>query len=100
MLRYFDYIAALASKLVSNFGLDAVRSWKWGVFTEFNNQQWLVGGQEVFFEISSSFYLYIKLESGREGRREGEGGEGRREGEGREGEAILLVCYFIFILSS
>lgn len=48
---YSQYIGALADAAVARFGLAAVRGWKWGVFTEYNNPDWLLGDSESFFAI-------------------------------------------------
>lgn len=37
---YYNYIKALAEKLVDEFGLDEVKTWKWGVLTEYENKDW------------------------------------------------------------
>lgn len=37
---YHAYIAALAQTLVDEFGLNEVQTWKWGVFTEYENSDW------------------------------------------------------------
>lgn len=39
---YYDYIYALASALVQEFGRDEVLSWRFGVMTEYENKQWFV----------------------------------------------------------
>ena len=41
---YHRYIAAAAQALVDAFGLDEVRTWKWGVLTEYENQAWFICG--------------------------------------------------------
>jgi hypothetical protein len=40
---YRGYIAGIAGALRDAFGLSAMASWRWGVFTEYNNQDWLAG---------------------------------------------------------
>lgn len=37
---YYNYIAAIAKTLVAEFGLEEVRTWRWGVFTEYENSDW------------------------------------------------------------
>jgi hypothetical protein len=37
---YYQYIKALADTLVQEFGITAVRSWSWGVLTEYENKDW------------------------------------------------------------
>ena len=39
---YYNYIAAIAQALVDEFGMDEVRTWRWGVFTEYENRDWFV----------------------------------------------------------
>jgi len=48
---YAAYITGLADAAVARFGIDAVRSWKFGVLTEYNNQDWLEGPAESFFAL-------------------------------------------------
>ncbi len=38
--QYYAYIRALAGALVSAFGLDEVRAWRFGVMTEYENNDW------------------------------------------------------------
>ena len=38
--EYYDYIKAIAEALVSEFGLDEVRTWRFGVMTEYENIDW------------------------------------------------------------
>lgn len=40
---YYDYIKALAVRLVEVFGLEEVQGWRWGVFTEYENADWFIG---------------------------------------------------------
>jgi hypothetical protein len=37
---YYNYIKALAGKIVSEFGIDEVKTWSWGVLTEYENKDW------------------------------------------------------------
>lgn len=37
---YYNYIAAIAKALVDEFGLDEVKTWRFGVFTEYENSDW------------------------------------------------------------
>ena len=48
---YARYIGALADAAVARFGLTAVRGWKWGVYTEYNNPDWLAGNASSFFAL-------------------------------------------------
>jgi hypothetical protein len=45
---YRDYIRQVAEQLVKEFGVDRVKSWRWGVYTEYNNQDWLIGNASSF----------------------------------------------------
>jgi len=38
--EYYNYIKAIAEKLVREFGLAEVKTWKWGVLTEYENKDW------------------------------------------------------------
>ncbi|MBP1991497.1 GH39 family glycosyl hydrolase [Paenibacillus eucommiae] len=37
---YYNYIKALADELITEFGMNEVKSWSWGVGTEFENKDW------------------------------------------------------------
>ncbi len=37
---YYNYIKALADTCVKEFGLDEVKTWSWGVLTEYENGSW------------------------------------------------------------
>ncbi|MBQ8783612.1 MAG: hypothetical protein IJZ57_07565 [Clostridia bacterium] len=37
---YYDYIAAIAQALVDEFGAEEVLTWRFGVMTEYENEQW------------------------------------------------------------
>lgn len=39
---YYNYIAALAQALCEEFGRDEVRTWRFGVMTEFENSDWFI----------------------------------------------------------
>jgi hypothetical protein len=54
---YYNYIAALAGTLVSEFGLHEVKNWKWGVFTEYENADWFVGDKTA----SGAMTAYCKI---------------------------------------
>ncbi len=43
---YYNYIAALAQALLENFGAEELKTWRFGVMTEFENSDWFmaVGG--------------------------------------------------------
>lgn len=55
--QYYAYIKALADALVAEFGLAEVKTWTWGVFTEYENPEWFDDGvspastQTAFFKI-------------------------------------------------
>lgn len=51
LTQYALYITALAEAAAARFGLAAVQSWKWGVLTEYNNQDWLVANASTFFDL-------------------------------------------------
>ncbi len=56
---YHAYISALAQTLADNFGADEVRSWKWGVFTEYENSDWFnVGTPDASSESYCKIYDY------------------------------------------
>ena len=42
LTEYSTYIEAVARQLAAEFGPAEVGSWRWGVFTEYNNQDWLI----------------------------------------------------------
>lgn len=48
---YRAYINALAAAAVERFGVSQVRTWWWGVLTEYNNVDWYVGPPEAYFEL-------------------------------------------------
>lgn len=39
---YYNYIHAIAQALVDEFGIDEVRSWRFGVMTEYENDAWFM----------------------------------------------------------
>ena len=55
---YYDYIYALADTLVRTFGRDEVRTWRFGVMTEFENDDWFYAGNK---DARSSMQSYCKL---------------------------------------
>lgn len=40
--QYYDYIKAVAQALVDEFGVDEVRTWRFGCLTEFENSDWFM----------------------------------------------------------
>ncbi|MCQ2143314.1 MAG: hypothetical protein MJY56_04520 [Bacteroidales bacterium] len=56
--QYYKYIRAIIEALVSEFGLDEVKTWHFGVYTEYENSDWFWGleksaksGEEEFCKI-------------------------------------------------
>jgi len=49
--EYSDYLEAVSSQLVEEFSLQVVKNWRFGVFTEYNNQDWLNGSSLVFQDV-------------------------------------------------
>ncbi|MDI4647840.1 GH39 family glycosyl hydrolase [Cohnella hashimotonis] len=41
---YYNYIKALANSLVSQFGVQEMKSWRWGVLSEYENSDWFWDG--------------------------------------------------------
>lgn len=37
---YYNYIKALSEALVTEFGIDEIKTWSWGVLTEYENADW------------------------------------------------------------
>ncbi len=48
---YSAYLGGLAQAAVEAMGLDVVRTFRWGVYTEFNNYDWFVGPENAFFSL-------------------------------------------------
>lgn len=40
---YYDYIKAMAEELLAAFGIEELKRWRWGVFTEYENEEWFIG---------------------------------------------------------
>ncbi len=40
--QYYNYVKALAEALVSSFGIEEVRAWRFGVMTEYENAGWFI----------------------------------------------------------
>ena len=55
---YYNYIYALATALVNEFGREEVASWRFGVMTEFENGDWFVANDG---KAKSAFKEYCKL---------------------------------------
>lgn len=56
--EYYEYIKATAEALVSEFGIDEVRSWRFGVMTEYENADWF---RAVSGDPAESAEEYCKL---------------------------------------
>ena len=48
---YYNYIQALTQALVDEFGMEEVKSWRWGCFTEYENGDWFRGTCEDYCKI-------------------------------------------------
>lgn len=55
---YYGYIKAIAEALVSEFGLEEVKSWRFGVMTEYENGAWFMAKSEL---PEDSAVAYCKL---------------------------------------
>jgi xylan 1,4-beta-xylosidase len=55
---YYNYIYALATALVEEFGKEEVLSWRFGVMTEFENADWFIANDG---KAKSAFEEYCKL---------------------------------------
>ncbi len=55
---YYNYIHALATALVNEFGKEEVLSWRFGVMTEFENGDWFIANDG---KANSAFKEYCKL---------------------------------------
>ena len=55
---YYGYIRAIAEALVAEFGLDEVRTWRFGVMTEYENVDWF---RAVSGDPAESAEAYCKL---------------------------------------
>lgn len=53
---YYRYVRALARKLVDEFGLAEVRSWRFGVLTEFENGDWFKAADETPESSRAAFF--------------------------------------------
>ncbi len=43
---YYNYIYALCEALKEKFGIEEVRTWRWGCFTEFENKEWFKASED------------------------------------------------------
>ncbi|MFC5404826.1 carbohydrate binding domain-containing protein [Cohnella soli] len=53
---YYNYVKAIADQLKNHFGIDEVRTWTWGVLTEYDNSDWFDAG-----DANSTKIAYYKL---------------------------------------
>jgi len=58
---YYDYIKAMADALVSQFGVAEIKTWKWGVLSEFENADWFWDGPGSTPDANASKTAYFKL---------------------------------------
>jgi hypothetical protein len=56
--EYYKYIRAIVSALVKEFGNDEVKTWKWGVLTEYENKDWSSVEKDSQKTKESYFKLY------------------------------------------
>lgn len=64
---YYSYIYSLASEIAVAFGgANNIQQWRWGVFTEFNNQDWFVNDPSAFFSIYETTVKALQDALGRE----------------------------------
>jgi hypothetical protein len=50
MSEYRAYISGVANALVKEFGQEEMAKWRWGVFTEYNNADWLKASAQSYFD--------------------------------------------------
>ncbi|MCU6708805.1 discoidin domain-containing protein [Paenibacillus sp. J5C_2022] len=55
---YYNYIKALADALIAEFGLNEVKTWTWGVFTEYENPEWFDDGISANSTAIAFFKVY------------------------------------------
>ncbi len=55
---YYGYIKAIAEALVKEFGLEEVKTWRFGVMTEYENEQWFMAKSRL---PEDSAIAYCKL---------------------------------------
>ena len=55
---YYDYIKALADRVVAEFGLEEVKTWSWGVLTEYENKSWWSVDDDPELSKKAYFKLY------------------------------------------
>lgn len=55
---YYRYIKALAEALKQHFGLDELKTWSWGVLTEYENKDWFAASND---DPAATRLAYFKL---------------------------------------
>ncbi|MDG0790093.1 hypothetical protein OMP38_03915 [Cohnella ginsengisoli] len=55
---YYNYIKAMATAFVNEFGLSEVRSWRWSVLSEYENSDWFLAADGT---AASTKVAYFKL---------------------------------------
>ncbi|MEO6949379.1 MAG: hypothetical protein ABI123_07115 [Ginsengibacter sp.] len=55
---YYNYIKSLADTFVSEFGIKEVKTWSWGVLTEYENKDWFLAADST---PASTKIAYFKL---------------------------------------
>lgn len=53
--EYYTYIKAVINALVCEFGLEEVRSWRYGVLTEYENADWFCVGDNLADETAKAY---------------------------------------------
>lgn len=56
--QYYNYIKALADALITEFGINEVKTWTWGVFTEYENPEWFDDGISAASTKTAFFKIY------------------------------------------
>jgi len=55
---YYDYMKALADRVVAEFGVEEVKTWSWGVLTEYENKSWWSVDDDSELSKKAYFKLY------------------------------------------
>jgi hypothetical protein len=53
---YYNYIRALADTVVQEFGLSEVKTWSWGVLTEYENKDWFLVEDNTAESTSKAYF--------------------------------------------
>lgn len=48
---WYDFVRTLVAHAVAQFGLEAVKTWQWRLYTEPDNQDWWSGTKEDYFKL-------------------------------------------------